>query len=116
MKEVDYLTEIEAMYIEQFRKNERLAKGRRIRRQQLVDAILETVAVWSVASIGFLGVGALGSWGFEIIENNSNSILQKYDWQAQKNVCLGGIAVAASVFLGSAMTGACVSMAIKNPD
>ncbi len=64
----------------------------------------------SLIVTSFLGVGALGCWGLEIIETNTNSTLvgQTY-WQAKKNICLGAMVVGFSAFLASGMLGAILS-------
>jgi hypothetical protein len=94
--------------IELVAQNKRAIK--RIRMHSFVDRTLQTFAIYFLIATGFLGVAALGCWGFEIIDSNSSpTVLRGYNWQAQKNVCLGEVVVTLSGFLGSALVGACLS-------
>lgn len=104
------LTQIE--HWERITKVEIITRRRRTMKRKthsFINQILSKFALYSIVTTGFLGVAALGCWGFEIIDNNSRpTILRGHNWQAQKNVCLGGMAVAFSGFLGSALLGACL--------
>ncbi|WP_414546251.1 hypothetical protein [Nostoc sp. CCY0012] len=83
---------------------------KRLKSRSFINQTLTRFALYSIVTTGFLGVAALGCWGFEIIDANSRAtILRGHDWQAQKNICLGGMAVTFSGFLGSALLGACLS-------
>lgn len=83
---------------------------KKFRPQALIDRTLYSLTIYSLITTAFLGVTALGCWGLEIIDSNSRpTILRSHDWQSQKNICLGGMALSFSVFLGSALLGACLS-------
>ncbi|YAF99455.1 MAG: hypothetical protein AB3A66_30370 (plasmid) [Nodularia sp. CChRGM 3473] len=105
------LTETE--HLERIQKIEVITRRRRTMKRKthsLLNRTLTTFAFYSIVTTGFLGVAGLGCWGFEIIDANSRpTILRGHNWQAHKNVCLGGMAVAFSGFLGSALLGACLS-------
>ena len=64
-----------------------------------IDRTIETTAIVSLLFTGFAGVGATGCWGMEIATSSQY-------WQHQKNICLGGMLVSFSAFLGSALIGA----------
>ena len=101
-------------HLERVQKIELVAQKRRTIKPAkihgLIELTLQAFAIYSLITTGFLGVAALGCWGFEIIDANSSpTVLRGYNWQAQKNVCLGGVVVAFSGFLGSALLGACLS-------
>jgi hypothetical protein len=68
-----------------------------------IDRIIETTAIVSLLFTGFAGVGAMGCWGMEIA-------MSSHYWQHQKNICLGGMLVNFSAFLGSALIGASFSI------
>lgn len=81
----------------------------RRRTREVIQRALFPITVAFLLSVGFSGVGALGCWGLEIITANSNPMsISQYQWQARKNVCLEGMLVGLSGFLGSALLGACV--------
>lgn len=105
------LTQVE--HLERIAKVEVITRRRRTMKRKTHSFINQTLtrfALYSIVTTGFLGVAALGCWGFEIIDANSRpTILRGHDWQAHKNICLGGMAVAFSGFLGSALLGACLS-------
>jgi hypothetical protein len=101
-------------HLERIQKIEVITRRRRamkrLKSRSFVNHSLATIGLYLIVTTGFLGVTALGCWGFEIIDNNSRpTILRGHDWQAHKNICLGGMAVAFSGFLGSALLGACLS-------
>ncbi|MCC5666968.1 hypothetical protein LC653_24525 [Nostoc sp. CHAB 5784] len=75
-----------------------------------IDRTIETTAIASLLLTGFSGVGAIGSWGIEIIETNANPKIIISDWQQQKNICLGGMLVSFSAFLGSSLVGVSFSI------
>ncbi|BAY41374.1 hypothetical protein NIES2111_57700 (plasmid) [Nostoc sp. NIES-2111] len=53
----------------------------------LLQSLLLRVTVACLLSICFSGVGALGSWGMEIIAANANpTSISSYHWQARKNI------------------------------
>jgi hypothetical protein len=85
---------------------------RRFRTRTISDRILETIAISSILSAGFLGIGALGCWGLEIIDANTNparsTILSGQNWQQKKNVLTGGMLVGVSGFLGSVLLTVCL--------
>ncbi|MEA5569223.1 hypothetical protein [Anabaena sp. UHCC 0399] len=89
-----------------------VVRHRRIKRQRtrdFIQSLLFKMTVVSLLTVGFSGVAAMGCWGLEIIAANSNpTSINQYIWQARKNVCLGGMLVGLSGFLGSALLGACV--------
>ncbi|MCG6138449.1 MAG: hypothetical protein MET45_28140 [Nostoc sp. LLA-1] len=102
------LTETE--HLERIQKIEVITRRRRTMKRKTHSFINQTLtkfALYSIVTTGFLGVAVLGCWGLEIIDANSRFI-SRHDWQAQKNICLGGMAVAFSGFLGSALLGACL--------
>ncbi|MBW4689683.1 MAG: hypothetical protein KME40_32465 [Komarekiella atlantica HA4396-MV6] len=77
---------------------------------KFIDRALKLLLTGSLLTTGFLGVAALGCYGIAIIDANSElTILRLHDWKAQTNVCLGGMTVAFSVFLGSAILGGMLS-------
>ncbi|MBD2731156.1 hypothetical protein H6G96_33780 [Nostoc sp. FACHB-892] len=76
----------------------------------LVDRIIETTAIVSLLLTGFLGVGAMGCWGMEIIETNADSNIIISGWEQQKSICLGAMLVSFSAFLGSSLVGASLSI------
>jgi hypothetical protein len=89
-----------------------VVRHRRIKQQStrdLIQSLLFKIIVVSLLSVGFSGVAALGCWGLEIITANSSpTSISQYQWQARKNVCLGGMLVGLSGFLGSALLGTCL--------
>ncbi|MGJ5630099.1 hypothetical protein [Nostoc sp. CALU 1950] len=74
-----------------------------------IDRTIERTAIASLLLTGFLGVGAMGCWGLEIIETNNPNIIIS-GWQQQKNICLGAMLVSFSAFLGSSLVGASLSI------
>ncbi|MBW4457679.1 MAG: hypothetical protein KME55_36375 [Nostoc indistinguendum CM1-VF10] len=76
----------------------------------LIDRTIETTAIASLLLTGFLGVGAIGCWGLEIIETNTNLNIIISGWEQQKNICLGAMLVSFSAFLGSSLVGASFSI------
>ncbi|MFK0731526.1 MAG: hypothetical protein ACIWVG_10250 [Gloeotrichia echinulata HAB0833] len=83
---------------------------KRFNTQIFIDRIIEITAIVSLLLTGFLGVGAMGCWGLEVIELNTNSDAINQYWQHQKNICLGGMLVSFSAFLGSSLIGASLSI------
>ncbi|MBD2248735.1 hypothetical protein [Nostoc sp. FACHB-888] len=75
-----------------------------------IDRTIETTAIISLLLTGFLGVGAVGCWGMEIINTNANPNIIISDWKQQKNICLGAMLVCFSTFLGSSLVGASFSI------
>ncbi|RCJ38690.1 hypothetical protein A6770_39495 [Nostoc minutum NIES-26] len=83
---------------------------KRFQTQDFVNRILYPITISSLIITAFMGVTALGCWGFEIIADNSRpTIISNHHWRSQKNICLGMMTVAFSVFLGSALLGGCLS-------
>ncbi len=83
---------------------------KRTKTQNVIERTLEIMITGSLMTTSFLGVGALGCWGLEIIETNTNStIVGQSNWQAKKNICLGAMVVGFSAFLASGMLGAILS-------
>ncbi|RCJ41988.1 hypothetical protein A6770_35460 [Nostoc minutum NIES-26] len=83
---------------------------KRFQTQDFVNRVLYPITISSLIITAFMGVTAMGFWGFEIIADNSRpTILNKHDWRSQKNICLGMMTVTFSVFLGSALLGGCLS-------
>ncbi|BBD63273.1 hypothetical protein NIES2109_61230 (plasmid) [Nostoc sp. HK-01] len=77
---------------------------KRSRTREFMENALLTIGITCLLSTAFLGIGALGCWGFEIIgANASSSMISQYNWQARKNICLGGMLVCISGVLGSAL-------------
>lgn len=74
-----------------------------------IDRTIETTAIASLFLTSFLGVGAMGCWGMEIIETNNPNIIIS-GWQYQKNKSLGAMLVSFSAFLGSSLVGASFSI------
>ncbi|MDZ7950564.1 hypothetical protein [Nostoc sp. DedQUE09] len=75
-----------------------------------IDRTIEKTAIASLLLTGFLGVGAIGCWGLEIIETNTNSNIIISGWEYQKNRSLGAMLVSFSAFLGSSLVGASLSI------
>ncbi|MEA5606460.1 hypothetical protein [Nostoc sp. UHCC 0252] len=75
-----------------------------------IDRTIETTAIVSLLLTGFSGVGAIGCWGLEIIETNTNSNIIISGWEYQKNRSLGAMLVSFSAFLGSSLVGASLSI------
>ncbi|MBG1263279.1 hypothetical protein [Nostoc commune] len=75
-----------------------------------VDLTIERIAIASLLLTGFLGVGAMGCWGMEIIETNANPNIIISGWEYQKNRSLGAMLVCFSAFLGSSLVGASFSI------
>jgi len=71
------------------------------------EKILLSVAVACLLSAATLGAGALACWGFEIIDAN---IPHVNSWSGRKNICLGGIALFASGFVGMGLVGVCTKV------
>lgn len=83
---------------------------KRSRARELFENALLSIGIVCLLSTAFLGIGALGCWGFEIIgANSSSSIISQYNWQARKNICLGGMLVCISGVLGSALLNRCLN-------
>jgi hypothetical protein len=76
----------------------------------VVDRIIETTAITTLLITGFSGVGAMACWGMEIIETNADPNIIISGWEQQKNICLGGMLVSFSAFLGSSLVGASLSI------
>ncbi|MBD6620054.1 hypothetical protein FNW02_30725 [Komarekiella sp. 'clone 1'] len=88
-----------------------LRRGRRVfKMKKFIDRTLETAVIASLLFTGFAGVGAIGCWGMEIIELNTNAKIIFSSWYYQKNACLGGMLVSFSTFLGSSLLGASFSI------
>ncbi|MHC5918182.1 MAG: hypothetical protein ACYTXE_46140, partial [Nostoc sp.] len=68
-----------------------------------IDRTIETTAIISLLFTGFAGAGATGCSCMEIATSSQY-------WQHQKNICLGGMLVSFSAFLGSALIGASFSI------
>lgn len=75
-----------------------------------IDRTIETTAIASLLLTGFSGVGAIGCWGLEIIETNTNPNIIISGWEYQKNRSLGAMLVSFSAFLGSSLVGASFSI------
>lgn len=75
-----------------------------------IDRTIERTAIASLLLTGFLGVGAMGCWGMEIIETNANPNIIIFGWQQQKNICLGAMLISFPAFLGSSLVGASFSI------
>lgn len=75
-----------------------------------LDRTIETTAIVSLLLTSFSGVGALGCWGLEIIETNTNPKIIISGWEYQKNRSLGAMLVSFSAFLGSSLIGASFSI------
>jgi hypothetical protein len=83
---------------------------KRHKARRVIDRTLEIMITSSLIVTSFLGVSALGCWGLEIIETNTNStIIGQTHWQAKKNICLGAMVVGLSAFLGSGILAAILS-------
>ncbi|MFN6567950.1 hypothetical protein [Dendronalium sp. ChiSLP03b] len=83
---------------------------KRFQTQDFVNHVLYPITISSLIITAFMGVTALGCWGFEIIADNSKpTIISNHHWRSQKNICLGMMTVTFSVFLGSALLGGCLS-------
>ncbi|MBW4689962.1 MAG: hypothetical protein KME40_33995 [Komarekiella atlantica HA4396-MV6] len=82
--------------------------------KKFINHAIETAAIASLLFTGFAGVGAIGCWGLEIIETNTNLKIIFSSWHYQKNACLGGMLVSFSTFLGSSLLGASFSISRDN--
>lgn len=104
----------QVVYQSQLDHKSKIVSRRRTRRRFnpriFIDHTIETTAIVSLLLTGFLGVGAMGCWGMEIIETNANSNIIISGWQQQKNICLGGMLVSFSAFLGTSLVGASLSI------
>lgn len=86
-------------------RNRRAVKRLRIQ-QNFADRILEAIAICSILSGSFFGIGALGCWSLEIIDASAKpTILSNDDWVARKHICFGWMLVGFSSFLASASLG-----------
>ncbi|MBN4003216.1 hypothetical protein [Nostoc sp. LPT] len=83
---------------------------RRFKPRIFIDRTIETTAIVSLLLTSFSGVGAMGCWGMEIIETNTNSNIIISGWEYQKNRSLGAMLVCFSAFLGSSLVGASFSI------
>ncbi|WP_224095730.1 hypothetical protein [Nostoc sp. MS1] len=82
----------------------------RRRKSDLLQSLLYSITLAFALSICFSGVGALGSWGMEIIAANANpTTSSSYHWQARKNICMGLMLVGLSGFLAGFLGAALVS-------
>ncbi|MBD2505322.1 hypothetical protein, partial [Anabaena azotica] len=78
----------------------------RRRTRALLQDMMYPVTLAFALSICFSGVGALGSWGFEIIAANVDpTTSSSKEWRSRKNICLGMMLVGLSGFLGTALVG-----------
>ncbi len=87
---------------------------RRFNPRIFVDCAIEISAIASLLFTGFAGVGAMASWGMEIIELNTNPSIIISSWHYQKNACLGGMLLGFSAFLGSSLLGVSLSISRDN--
>ncbi len=74
-------------------------------RQTLTERTLKMIAITSILSSVFLGIGALTCWRFEISADaiaTTTTTNSKQDWQTRKHICLGWMLFAFSSFLGTA--------------
>ncbi|MBW4689466.1 MAG: hypothetical protein KME40_31360 [Komarekiella atlantica HA4396-MV6] len=86
-------------------RNRRAAKRFRIQ-QTLNERILETIAIASIVSASFLGIGALGCWGLETIDALAKpAVLGSQEWRDRKHVFLGWMLVGFSSFFASSSLG-----------
>ncbi|MEH2165339.1 MAG: hypothetical protein V7K41_01395 [Nostoc sp.] len=103
----------QVVYQSQLDHKSKMVPRRRTRRRFnpriFIDRTIETTAIISLLLTGFSGVGAMGCWGLEIIETNNPNIIIS-GWEQQKNICLGAMLVSFSVFLGSSLVGASLSI------
>ncbi len=79
-----------------------------------IDRAIEISTFASLLMTGFAGVGAMASWGLEIIELNTNAKIIISSWYYHKNACLGGMLVGFSAFLGSSILRASLSISRDN--
>ena len=104
----------QVVYQSQLDHKNKLVLRRRTRRRFnpriFIDRTIERTAIASLLLTGFLGVGAMGCWGLEIIETNANPNIIISGWQYQKNRSLGAMLVSFSAFLGSSLVGASLSI------
>ncbi len=71
-------------------------------RQTLTERVFKIIAITSIFSSIFLGIGALTCWRFEISANAIATTNNRQDWQTRKHICLGWMFFAFSSFLGTA--------------
>ena len=78
-----------------------------VRNPSFTVRILNTIAIASIASSCFFGIGTLSCWGLEIIEANTKSVIlsKEHEWQIRKHICLGWMLVGFSSFVASASLG-----------
>lgn len=82
---------------------------KRSRATEIFQNALLTIGITCLLSTAFLGIGALGCWGFEIIgANSSSNIINWCNWQQRKNICLGGMLVSISGLLASSLLNGCL--------
>jgi hypothetical protein len=104
----------QVVYQSQLDYKSKLVLRRRTRRRFnpkiFIDRTIETTAIVSLLLTGFSGVGAIGCWGMEIIETNTNPNIIISGWEYQKNRSLGAMLVSFSAFLGSSLVAASFSI------
>jgi hypothetical protein len=104
----------QVVYQSQLDYKSKLVLRRRTRRRFnpkiFIDRTIETTAIVSLLLTGFSGVGAIGCWGLEIIETNTNPNIIISGWEYQKNRSLGAMLVSFSAFLGSSLVAASFSI------
>jgi hypothetical protein len=76
---------------------------RRFHAKVFIDRTIEAAAIASLLITGFSGVGVMGCSWMEIATSSAH-------WQQQKNVCLGGMLISFSTFLGSCLVGTALSI------
>ncbi|WGV28037.1 hypothetical protein [Halotia branconii] len=70
-------------------------------RQTLTERTLKIIAITSILSSIFLGIGALTCWRFEISADAIATTNNKQDWQTRKHICFGWMLFAFSSFVGT---------------
>jgi hypothetical protein len=104
----------QVVYQSQLDHKSKMALRRRTKRRFnpkiFVDRTIETTAIVSLLKTCFSGVGAIGCWGLEIIETNTNPNIIISGWEYQKNRSLGAMLVSFSAFLGSSLVAASFSI------
>ncbi len=71
-------------------------------RQTLNERLLKIIAITSIFSSIFLGIGALTCWRFEMSTYAIATTNNKQDWQTRKHICFGWMLFAFSSFVGTA--------------
>lgn len=70
--------------------------------------LLSEAAVTSLLISGFLGIGALFSWGMTEVNRTRVDVMGDVDWEMTTDACKGGAVSAFAVFLGCSLSAGCI--------